>query len=354
MRALIAVDMGPGVSFAVGPFFLPAAEDEAPNCRRIRIFRRLGRDNSLPNLPGNTHRHGKCMLPSAPGRPCLRGVSRGRSAFRQGTEMDELLINRTFNARTIALMLVGVLGLAIGAGQAYADIVIDNFTGSDPPTVSSSIGAPAAFYPALTPYGWGITIGSNLGTPSPINTTVAETTGVIPGVISGWSRSTNIAASGVFAASQIGVGIAGGVLGINTGPATNTTLTYSGPAQNLTGLTGFSVNFLTLENAPATIVVTVEDSSNNTKTASVSDSTAGLLNIGIGSFTGSPGLNLGAITEVQVEIEGIANADFAVNGITADLSSVPEPSSLAIWALLGASGGLGVCICRSRRSTAAA
>ncbi len=268
-------------------------------------------------------------------------------------------MNGTLISRAIALLLVGILGLAIGACQANADIVIDTFGGASPGAsyVVNSGAGPASFNSPNSPYGWGISFGANLGSPSAINTTVNESgpiTGVSP---TGWGRSSNIVApSGVFSASQVSVGIASpGLYTINLGPATTTTLKYSGASTSFTGLTGFNLTFTTLENPPVSITMTIGDGVHTESTAALPDSATGVYSVPIGDFTIGSGVNLGDLTSVTVAIGGLTNADVTLTNVTALIpqTSVPEPGPLAIWALTGI-GGLGlVCTCRRRPSAKA-
>ena len=62
------------------------------------------------------------------------------------------------------------------------------------------------------------------------------------------------------------------VLAVNTGAATDTTMTYNGGTptstlQDFTGTTGFNFSFTSIDHDPVPILITIEDSTGKTETA---------------------------------------------------------------------------------------
>ena len=100
---------------------------------------------------------------------------------------------RAVLSRNVVLLLVGILGLAalaVDAGQANADIIIDHFTGTNAPGSPTVIsGVAPSFYTASNPTAWEIQFAP--ASTSIVNTTVTEPAPV-SGAISGWGRSTNL------------------------------------------------------------------------------------------------------------------------------------------------------------------
>ena len=71
---------------------------------------------------------------------------------------EDTPISHSLTSRSLALLLVGILGLPMSATQAYADIVIDNFTGTN---IGVSYNAA---WSGTTPTSF--TTGANSGSPS--------------------------------------------------------------------------------------------------------------------------------------------------------------------------------------------
>ncbi len=279
----------------------------------------------------------------------------------------------------MALLLVGILGLAIGASQASADVVIDHFTGTNvtaPPTNTGI--APTSFTNASNGPGGTWAMNFSPAVSSAVNSTLVEPAGV-SGVIgfgtgSAWGRTTTFVAptngpvsgtNGVNGVFPVTGSVNSSLFGVNTGAATTTTLTYNGATQNLTGVTTFDFVFQSIDHLSAPIAVTVTDTkgSTETQTESTTFTGAGTVPFPVGGFTFTPGggelaFNWGSVTQFSAVIDGpgpgspIQDLNYRLDIINAEISnpSVPEPCSLAIWALTGI-GGLGlVRTCRSRKA----
>ncbi len=251
-------------------------------------------------------------------------------------------MNRSLTSRSTALLLVGILGLAIGAGRASADILIDDFSGTAAPASPTVNSGPAPAYYSGTsgnPSYWSM-IFSPL-TSSAVNTSVNEPAG-IPGVLSGWGRTINVLAPDASAAFFVEASV-DSVLAVNTGAATDTTMTYNGGTptstpQDFTGTTGFNFSFTSIDHDPVPILITIEDSTGKTETAtgSTTFTGSGVVTIPVSSFSNAPGFDLGSVTEFQASIDGsgIQDLNYRLGAITADPPLVtPEPGPLALLAV---------------------
>jgi hypothetical protein len=258
-------------------------------------------------------------------------------------------------SRNLALLLVGVLGLAIGVSQASADILIDHFSGTNAPVASGT--TPTSF--STAPNSWVLSYAPAVTTS--VNGTVSEGPS-IPGVIGGWGRTTNVVApnggNGVNGAFPVMVAVNSSLLAVNTGAPTNMTLTYNGgtptsTGQNFTGLTGFTIDFNSIDHIGAPITMTIEDTSGKTETESSATTTftgPGNLIIPLSAFSTAAGFNYGAVSQVTLSIDGsIQDLNYRIDFISANTPTVPEPSSLAIWTLMAGIGGLGL-VRASRKS----
>jgi len=256
------------------------------------------------------------------------------------------------------LPLLAMLGLAIGAGQAKADLLIDNFSGTNAPaspTINSGI-APTSYSGASgNPNYWSMAFSpfSN----SIVNSTVAEPAG-IAGVLSGWGRSTNVSAANANGAFPV-YAVVESLLAVNTGAATDTTLTYNGGTptstpQNFTGTTGFALSFTSIDHASVPILITIEDSSGKTESATgiTTFSGSGVATIPLSSFSNTPGFNLASLTQFQASIDGagIQDLNYRLGAVSVDMpASTPEPATL----ILLAAGAVGLAGWKLRKRTRA-
>ncbi|MGD0898707.1 MAG: hypothetical protein ABR915_12795, partial [Thermoguttaceae bacterium] len=171
----------------------------------------------------------------------------------------------------IALLLVGVLGLAVGT--ANGDVILDDFSGINSFPPSTWVGVGSTFTPHGTSY-WE----ANFATGGPVTGTASEPAPV-PGVPPGFSRTTTLSASGgVTSATQnlaatvgnspvVGPPAPGPSAQMHAGSAVTAptlTLTYAGPSLSLLGNTNVNF-FVSYADLPATGTVSLTDVAYHTK-----------------------------------------------------------------------------------------
>jgi len=277
-------------------------------------------------------------------------------------------MNGTLVSRSSVLLLVGLLGLAVGVGQAGA-VIIDDFSGVNAPIgIFAQLPGPlpgltATIIPGVTngpTYGgnatsWSISYGPvpPVGAATDVKATMVETG--VAGVGGAGSRTTVLAGLGVLSAAQnVAVVVntaAGGSLAYASGPniqgdAANggaVTLSYAG--LNLAGQTSLNVNFLNSDLA-STATVKLDGAAPITlpvPASAVPETISFLI-----SLFGLTQAQLANVT-ASVQIDGgTVDLDFMLDSINTT-GGVPEPSSLVIWGLLGI-GGFGFFrVCRNNR-----
>ncbi len=268
---------------------------------------------------------------------------------------EAALRNGTLTSRIMAL----ILGLTVGVSQTKADVIIDNFTGTNSPATS---GTPPVLF-TTGPGSWAVAY--VYASPTNVNGTVTEAAS-IPGVISGWGRSVSFTApnggNGVSGAFPVEGAVNLNLLAVNTGAPTNMTLTYQGATENFTGATGFLFDFNSIDHAGSPLSITITDAKGSTETGTefINFTGPGSVLFPVGSliFTtggGEGSFNWGADTQFVATLDGGQDLNYRLDLVAAIDPPVPEPSALAIWVVTAAIGGLALMrVFRTRRQTAAA
>lgn len=268
-------------------------------------------------------------------------------------------MNGTLVSRITSLMLVGIL-VAIGGSQASAAI-FDNFSSDNPPAVLTGVatfaGAPNTASTAGSPVygggasGWSISYAPTVPISAvSVGANVTETGLTIAG-IAGSTRSSTLTATNVSSAiNNAGMGLtvgSPGTFGLTTGGLTQGQLVLNYTlGSTLNNVTGIQVP-LTVMDHGAPIILSINGGPGMEQfpptvgpPSPAEDVDFSFLPTNINTL--SIQLGDGTIPALQIQVQGPITYTQG--------NPVPEPSSLAIWALTGGIGGLGLIrVSRNRR-----